>query len=143
MPPMVLAPTKTRSYSAMVTYLHAAFLKITHEAYLAVVHQQKVTVSRQKLASVQNPQTPACCPIVSGRGDECPSDVTVSITDAASETSSPSSPHSHHQLRVRIIYPASQGKDRGQLAFPELAAQDFTCIISFNLHKPYRKSIIT
>lgn len=41
------------------------------------------------------------------------------------------------------MYPASQGKERGQLTFPELVAQDFTCVISFNLHKPYRRKNIT
>lgn len=29
------------------------------------------------------------------------------------------------------------------MTFPELVAQDFTCVISFNLHKPYRRKNIT
>lgn len=99
----------------------------------------------RNVASSQNPQTPPpnAVPLSQGGDGEQLLEVKISTMGAAPETASLPSPHSHHQLRVWIIYPASQGTERGQLTFPDLAAQDFTCIISFDLCKPYRRRSIT
>lgn len=94
-------------------------------------------------ARILRPPPPNAVPLSQGGDGEQLLEVKISTMGAAPETASLPSPHSHHQLRVWIIYPASQGTERGQLTFPDLAAQDFTCIISFDLCKPYRRRSIT
>lgn len=92
-PLCVPAPTETRSYSAEATNLQAVFLKkiLNRPIWLWSTNRSSQLPDRN-MASSQNPQTLACCSVVSGEDREQLLEVKVSTMGRAPKTASLPSP---------------------------------------------------
>lgn len=88
---------------------------------------------------------PTCCPIVSRRGGGHLLEVKVFAAEPALALERAPLPtlQPHQQHGARTMHPPLKGRRRGPLAFLELTAQHFTCVIPFNLHKCYQRGILT